>query len=274
MPSPAPFVRYTYTRGPSNAHLLISLTTTPTAFFPPIPRSWSTQDVSEATRNKMVTLSASLDALLSQARNALESMKTHGPHGFQDFVYDASQPTDAKSKQLGVFAPGPSDDVKRQPSVKARIAQQDIFDIVREQIPRMKKELELRAKEAADKKLQVEEEARKEVESRNLAAHKEAVAKNAKAIAERAKERAEAMATTEDIRQANVDGEVAAPAATGPVGVVATAKAKAKAPTMTKKPVTDSLKDDAKEAEVSDASGAAEKQTKSATSDEGKKEEK
>jgi ParB-like chromosome segregation protein Spo0J len=178
-------------------------------------------------------------------------------------VYDPSQPTNAKSKQLGVFAPGPSDDVKRQPSVKARIAQQNIFDIVREQIPRMKKEIELRAKEAADKKLQVEEEARKEVESRNLAARKEAAAKNAKAIAERAKERAQDIATTEDItKEANVDGGVADATA----AIVATAKPKAKAT---------GLKDDAsKDAEASDPSGAAEKHTKSATSDEGKKEEK
>ena len=179
-------------------------------------------------------------------------------------MYDPSQPTNAKSKQLGVFAPGPSDDVKRQPSVKARIAQQNIFDIVREQIPRMKKEIELRAKEAADKKLQVEEEARKEVESRNLAARKEAAAKNAKAIAERAKERAQEIATTEDITLANVDGGVADATA----AIVATAKPKAK------KSMT-GLKDDAsKDAEASDPSGAAEKHTKSATSDEGKKEEK
>ena len=178
-------------------------------------------------------------------------------------MYDPSQPTNAKSKQLGVFAPGPSDDVKRQPSVKARIAQQNIFDIVREQIPRMKKEIELRAKEAADKKLQVEEEARKEVESRNLAARKEAAAKNAKAIAERAKERAQEIATTEDITRANVDGGVADATA----AIVATAKPKEKSMT--------GLKDDAsKDAEASDPSGAAEKHTKSATSDEGKKEEK
>ena len=178
-------------------------------------------------------------------------------------MYDPSQPTNAKSKQLGVFAPGPSDDVKRQPSVKARIAQQNIFDIVREQIPRMKKEIELRAKEAADKKLQVEEEARKEVESRNLAARKEAAAKNAKAIAERAKERAQEIATTEDITRANVDGGVADATA----AIVATAKPKEKSMT--------GLKDDAsKDAEASDPSGSAEKHTKSATSDEGKKEEK
>jgi hypothetical protein len=182
-------------------------------------------------------------------------------------VYDPSQPTNAKSKQLGVFAPGPSDDVKRQPSVKARIAQQNIFDIVAQQIPRMKKEIELRAKEAADKKLQVEEEARKEVESRNLAARKEAAAKNAKAIAERAKERAQEIATTEDIKQANVDGGVADATA----AIVATAKPKATAPTTMKLKGKD---DASKDAEASDPSGAAEKHTKSATSDEGKKEEK